>query len=297
MKVLMIYSKHEYTTARFIENSLRRSPDAQMLCVGVNGTDIQTPDKITLSELFTKIPDMPELVLVMEGHTPMEIYGIEKSPIPTVYYGIDTHMHKEISFAEANRYKFVFFAQKKGVEDFKAETGHKNTFWLPCSAEQMIHRPFDVKEINDIAFIGGVDMLKAHKQRRDYLKKLNENFKLFMGRAMGLWMSYCYAKAKMVFNCSVKGDLNMRVFEALACKKLLITDKLPDETGVDELFIEGTDYISYKDEKELIDKVKYYLDHKEERLKIAESGYAKVLKGHTYDARVKEMLCQIQKNQ
>ena len=36
-------------------------------------------------------------------------------------------------------------------------------------------------------------------------------------------------------------------------------------------------------------KVDYYLSHDNERLEIAENGYQKVLKDHSYEARIDEM--------
>ena len=37
-------------------------------------------------------------------------------------------------------------------------------------------------------------------------------------------------------------------------------------------------------------KIDYLLSHEDERKEIAENGYKRILKDHTYDARVNEML-------
>ena len=60
-------------------------------------------------------------------------------------------------------------------------------------------------------------------------------------------------------------------------------------------FIDGEDFIIYNDNKELIDKAKYYLSNDEEARKIADRGFTKLLKYHTTQARGKQFLSLIDK--
>lgn len=71
-----------------------------------------------------------------------------------------------------------------------------------------------------------------------------------------------------------------RVFEAMACKSLLIEDE-----GIEtkEFFDEGKDFIMVHSKEEMLEKVKYYLEHEKEREEIVESGYRKVTE--LYNAR------------
>lgn len=294
MNILMVYGRTEYTTARYFEDVLRESKEHAVLTAGINATDIKTDQNIVVPSVLNAQKQKCDLVFVMEGQFPMNIFGIEDLNIPTVYYGIDTHMHKEHSFREAMRYQNVFFAQKKGVEEYKKETDKKNVYWLPCCAEPTIHMPLDVPVTHDVAFVGGIDLKEVHLERRKLLcSMIDAGHKVLIGKAMGLFMSYVYAKAKSVFNVAVKDDLNMRVFEAMACKKPLITNKLGVESGFSELFTAGEDYLEYSNQEELLEKVKYLLAHEEEIKKIAEKGYKKVIEKHTYKIRVKEMIWQI----
>ena len=79
----------------------------------------------------------------------------------------------------------------------------------------------------------------------------------------------------------------MRVPEALACKKLLLTERIP---AVEEFFVDGKDLVLFNTIDEAVEKARYYLAHDEERNKIAEAGYSKFLKGWTYMDRAKTIL-------
>jgi hypothetical protein len=68
-------------------------------------------------------------------------------------------------------------------------------------------------------------------------------------------------------------QLKGRVFEAMACKSLVLED---DGSETREFFEVGRDFVIFHDKKELLGKVLYYLKHDREREEIAQSGYEKV---------------------
>lgn len=72
-----------------------------------------------------------------------------------------------------------------------------------------------------------------------------------------------------------------RLFDALACGALIISDKIP---SADSIF--DGNVITYDGADDLNQKIDYYLNHEEERLKIANKGKEIVLKNHTFDNRV-----------
>jgi spore maturation protein CgeB len=67
----------------------------------------------------------------------------------------------------------------------------------------------------------------------------------------------------------------------MACGKLVITDRLPAETGLSEMFIEGEDIIYYDEMFDCIEKMNYYNENEEERERIAHNGMMKVLHNYT----------------
>ena len=46
----------------------------------------------------------------------------------------------------------------------------------------------------------------------------------------------------------------------------------------------------FENKRELVQKAAYYLEHEQERQKIAENGYKKVKRFHSYEQRIKEMM-------
>lgn len=91
---------------------------------------------------------------------------------------------------------------------------------------------------------------------------------------------------KMVLQHSRWGEITRRIFEGMACGKLVITDKLPKDTLLENLFIDGEDIILYDDLLDCANKIAYYNQNNEEREYIAKNGYNKVLQYHTQKQRV-----------
>ena len=65
---------------------------------------------------------------------------------------------------------------------------------------------------------------------------------------------------------------NIRDFEVTGLGSLLITDKAEN---MKELFVDGEEYVSFLDKKDLLEKIKYYLKNNEEREKITLAGMKK----------------------
>jgi len=88
-------------------------------------------------------------------------------------------------------------------------------------------------------------------------------------------MILIYNESKMVLNISRSAELNWRVFEALGCKRLLLTDRSQE---VGELFRDGEHLAMYDGVEDLVDKIEKYLANPEEREKIALKGFKEVVK-------------------
>ena len=89
-------------------------------------------------------------------------------------------------------------------------------------------------------------------------------------------MALFYSRCRIAFNRSLNEDLNMRVFEALCSGSMLLTDRLPVESGLERLF-QDRDHLVLYDDDSLEGLVSYYLENVEEREAIAAKGRASVL--------------------
>lgn len=77
-----------------------------------------------------------------------------------------------------------------------------------------------------------------------------------------------------------------RNFEIPGCQGFLITG---DADNLCDYYEDGNEIVIYKDTNDLINKIKYYLEHDEEREVIAHAGYKRTLQDHTYEKRFNEI--------
>jgi len=93
-------------------------------------------------------------------------------------------------------------------------------------------------------------------------------------------------KGLMVVQNSRWGEITRRIFEGMACKKLVLCDRLSESKKLHKLFEDGEEIVFYNDIVDCINKINYYTENSEERERIASLGYENVLGGHTQKQRV-----------
>lgn len=100
------------------------------------------------------------------------------------------------------------------------------------------------------------------------------------------------ARSKIVVNILTGTDsfqpaaINIRTFEALAAGSLLLVKDYP---LLHRHFQVGKELVTFTSPQDLRRKVKYYLDHEAARAKIAQAGYNRILKDHTFTQRLKDL--------
>jgi glycosyltransferase involved in cell wall biosynthesis len=203
---------------------------------------------------------------------------------PLAVWNSDTHLGYDYRLAKSRNADFVFCAQKQAVEDMKRD-GIPNPIWLPHAVEPQAYPKFDLlTKKYDVCFVGHVNS----KNREDALDRLFSEFhNFYYGQARFDDAAQKYAESKIVFNIAMKDDVNMRCFETLATGSLLLTDRIP---SIEELFEDGKHLVLYNNLDEAVEKAKYYIEHDEEREKIAQAGYEHVIKNHTIQHRVNVIL-------
>jgi glycosyltransferase involved in cell wall biosynthesis len=113
------------------------------------------------------------------------------------------------------------------------------------------------------------------------------------GRGLALGRDYRVALAgAKIAPCPVRranrDGLAMRTFESAACGTFVLAERTAEHQ---EFFREGEEVGYFDSPGELIEKVRYYLAHDDERRRMAEAVHRKVIRGnHTYADRVKQIL-------
>jgi O-antigen biosynthesis protein len=216
-----------------------------------------------------------------------------------IYVASDTHLGRRHRFETALKFDYAFFNQKRAVEEFKLykpnEKKRCKFSWLPHAFEPLAYPNIETIKKYDICFIGHMQMDEPNYNGMSRMWALDRLFKefpefyygsrhpAFPGKNLFEDAAHHFSESKIVFNISIKDDINMRVFETLGTGSFLLTNWLPT---LGELFEDGVDLVTYKSYDEMIEKARYYLEHDKERIKIAESGYNKVINSHTYKNRI-----------
>lgn len=189
---------------------------------------------------------------------------------PSVFYAIDTHLKKPFKKIrqQAQDFNIIFCAQKTALDELKKIKG-VDAQWAPLGCDPDIHQIINTPKKYDLAFIGR-DAQKFDRGR--HLKLLKANFpNIYIGDSPSSGISQIYASAKIGFNSSISNDINMRIFEVMASGCFLLTNRIKNN-GFDILFKDGRDLVTYTTDKDLLEKISYYLSHDDERERIARTG-------------------------
>jgi len=212
-------------------------------------------------------------------------YSLPAHLRPSAWWVIDTHLSYEWDLRKAGDFDLVFAAQQDGAERLRQD-GILCARWLPLACNPRHHRRHEVEKQHDVCFVGNI----VHGERERLIRLIQERFpSTFVGRAFWEEMARLFSASRLVFNRSIVNDVNMRVFEAVACGSLLITNDLA-ENGQDELLTPGEHLVTYRSDDELIERIRYYLDHEEEREAIAQRGMERAHAEHTYAHRMQTIL-------
>ncbi|MBO5228858.1 MAG: glycosyltransferase [Lachnospiraceae bacterium] len=199
--------------------------------------------------------------------------------------------------AQLKVYGYNFLPEVLTQENVNEYKKYEAFYQFPENAEQ-----------NEIAFLahGILGYHVAELERKQMLNALAEHFNVDLytasdttdlpkvhnrGTAKTLTeMPKIFHLSKINLNFSIKPiqtGLPLRIFDIMGCGGFVLTNY---QTEIPEYFEIGKDLETFGSEAELIDKVRYYLEHEEERAAIALNGYKKVCEQHTWIHRVRDML-------
>jgi GT2 family glycosyltransferase/2-polyprenyl-3-methyl-5-hydroxy-6-metoxy-1,4-benzoquinol methylase/tetratricopeptide (TPR) repeat protein len=211
-------------------------------------------------------------------------YRLPRDLRPAAWWVIDTHLNLANDLKKAPDFDLVFAAQRPGAEAVRAAGTAAE--WLPLACDPMIHARHDVPKVHDLCFIGHL----APGPRTELLALVRRHYPdMLVDRRFFEEMARAYSASRLVFNRSLRDDVNMRVFEATACGSLLLTNDLTD-AGQTDLLRDGEHLATYRDADELLDKARFYLNHDDARERIASAGRAEAVARHTYRHRMEQVL-------
>ena len=216
-------------------------------------------------------------------------------------------------------YDFMFVIQKEKYPEMIEQAGAGRCYYIPTACDPQIHHPLELSAEeqhrwgSDLSFVGA----GYHNRRKMFARLTQSNFRIWgtewpesrpfdtLVQEKGRRISpEDYVK---IFNATTinlnlhssserdgvdpHGDfVNPRTFELAACGSFQLVDR---RSLLPELFTEDSEIVCFSNEKELRDKIEYYIGNPTKRIEIAKRGRDRALKEHTYVHRLKSMLSYI----
>jgi spore maturation protein CgeB len=269
----------------------------------------------------------PDILLYIKGYglKPEWLREVKKEGIKLVQWYPDPVMRDWLPpFVEVAD---IFFTMSEGlVEEFRKI--NPVVFWLTQAFDpsffQISHvTEDDVKTFSaEVTFVGNLGSRPHYLVRRGYLQRVIKEgyqFKWWgprlsiklstiplifgkLGRSYGgrfVWgEEYAkvarFSKVFLAFDAKpeIRKSMSARMYTAVGCGAFYLCKYVE---GIEEVLEPGREIVTFHDEDEMIEKIKYYCGRDDERKKIAEAGQKRVLNEHTYEIRTKQMLDIIQK--
>lgn len=88
-------------------------------------------------------------------------------------------------------------------------------------------------------------------------------------------------------NSKGEKQIKARTFEIPGAGGFLLTEFVP---GLERFYRPGREAAVFRDMRDLVAKIRYYLQHPKERDAVAEAGFLRTRRDHTYERRLKEVL-------
>lgn len=203
-----------------------------------------------------------------------------------------------------------YFVKDTYVLQSLRRSGFSNVHYLPQCVDPAVRRPLELGPedmrtfSSDIMIIGSLYpyRLKLVKELKDLKPAIwgtgwnkaddADILKLYRGR--GVWGT---EKTKAICGAAITlnphhplNDIRgtqSRTFDIAACAGFQLSEYKED---IEDLFEIGREMVCYRTLDELKEQIHYYLLHPDERRKIGTAGRERVLKDHTYDNRLRQIL-------
>jgi spore maturation protein CgeB len=251
----------------------------------------------------------PDLVLVTYGELPPRTVKQLRNVAPAVaawYPDATANLGRE--YLLASDYHCVFFKEPRAVALFRKNLDLP-AYFLPECCNPMWHHPVDLTPEESSRF--GCDVAVAGNFYYYRLRMIEElagfNVKIWGGHT-ARWLDHpmlrfhqqhyvaqeekakAFRAARIVLNTVHHKDtdgVNCRLFEATGCGGFVLTEERP---AVQDFFEPGREVATFDCRADLLEKVRYYLAHPEEREAIAQAGCRRVHRDHTYEIRLRRLL-------
>jgi spore maturation protein CgeB len=253
----------------------------------------------------------PDLVLVILGSdlSPKTVKLLrQRTKSPIVCWCQDAIINLGRQYLLGAGYDAVFVKDRYMQDIFSRMVTSTQFHYLPEACNPRVHRAVPLSEADrrrygcDITIAGNLYYyrqeilqqlaafdVKIWGNRPDWLVSTLDQ--VHMGREVfGDEKARAVRAARVALNTlhyAEINSLNCRAFELAGCGAFQMITARP---VLSEHFVPGVELETFESVGELIEKCRYYVDHADEAASIAERGYQRAQREHTYEARLQVIL-------
>ena len=261
-------------------------------------------NKVRNLALLRKVKEFkPDVVFVTKGESllPGVIRGISAKTVNWTVDDIFGVHNPRMRIGNMAEYDLLLSYDQFCVRELRARG--LNADYMPCVAATEMYKKQDEEKKYDVTFIGSHDLereglfgkltefgLRLWGPRWDTVKDKELIGKVMKGDSRQKVYVKLLNQSKITLNLHHKQSIestNFRTFEALACGAFVLVDYNPE---LEKLFEIGKEIVVYKNVEDLKKLISYYLDHPEEREKIAKAGMERVVKDYSIEVSFKKMI-------
>jgi hypothetical protein len=237
------------------------------------------PARGTIHELFAALPQgfQPDLLLIYWPDQDPIPKQLHECPVPVV--GVMSDYNLTLPFIVGLWPFFdMFLVDRAGQDLFPRLSFADVRYFCQFSFKAPSHRLYPGTQRDlDVAFAGNLSPL-VQRERAPWIERVRQLPHLgitaevqtnIFGEAYGRFLN----RAKIGFNRSIRGEMNLRAFEVPACGALLFMEE--DNQEVRDFLTPGEEVVLYNDHN-FEDLVQEYLADEPRRRKIAAAGHRRI---------------------
>lgn len=218
---------------------------------------------VHVDEFLSNIPEdiekLPGRKIMILGDTHQTSAGINKVRDYFIQKDFDYYL------ADCKKNHLHFFSETRPQRHYE---------FFPCFRNRFETTHFNAEKKLAVSLIG--QMKATHPYRLLIAEKLKESgVPSVISEAQQSQAIQIYQSFLINVNVSLNNDFNMRFTEVISAGGFLLTDRISPFTGYQDVFVEGEDFIFYDSAEDLLDKVRYYIAHPKEAIRIAKSGWTR----------------------
>lgn len=244
--------------------------------------DVAGPNGLQYTDVdIPKIANNYDLIIITENYPSPHTWrwwNWASIKTPKLFWAIDTHVHDFRPFIASANIDIVAFNIRWGMNEYAFPRSFVLHYALSTTHQKDTST---VPKEYDTVFIGNLNIGRR--------RELCERFGIQHLEAFGSEYMKTMKKARICFNSSIGNDINAKYFEIMGSGSFMLTNY--NQELLD--FCDNNEDLRrcmYTTDEEIPEKIKYYLEHEDEREAIAKRLYEYVWQNHTWEERCKHIL-------